>query len=256
MTELDIALEAARAAARLLDDRPLRVTHKGAVDLVTEVDRACEQAIRDVLHQRMPDVPVHGEEGGGAEDARTRWVVDPIDGTTNFVHGFPAYAVSVALEVDGELVAGVVLDAARNVEYAAARGAGTTANGSRIRVSDCRNLDLALVATGFAYDRRERADAYLRYVKRALETTQGVRRAGSAALDLAVVAQGGLDAYWEFNLAPWDVAAGVLLVREAGGVVTSVDGGALDRRKPCPLAANGWMHEAMMKLLADVGGLP
>lgn len=246
-----MAIQAARAAAKLLTERPKQVRHKGVVDLVTEVDRACEAAIRTVLLEHMPDVPILGEEEGGATDATTRWVVDPIDGTTNFVHGFPAYAVSIALEVDEQLVAGVVLDASRGVEYAAARGRGATANGEPIHVGDCRDLNRALVATGFPYDRRARAAFYLTYVQRALERTQGVRRAGSAALDLALVAAGRLDAYWEFTLCPWDVAAGVLLVREAGGVVSGHDGSPLDRAHPCPLASNRWLHDAMMRMLED-----
>lgn len=248
MTELDVALEAARAAARLLDQRPRRIEHKGAVDLVTEVDLACERAVREVLAAHTPQIDVLGEEEGGS-DAPTRWVVDPLDGTTNFVHGFPAYAVSVALEVDGDPVVGVVIDAARGVEYAAAKGKGATADGAVMRVSDVRSLDQALLATGFPYDRRERADFYLAFVKRALEQGQGVRRAGAAALDLALLADGRLDAYWEGLLSPWDVAAGRLLVTEAGGRVTDWSGSPLDRNQPAPLASNGWLHDQMMAML-------
>ncbi|TNE91603.1 MAG: inositol monophosphatase [Deltaproteobacteria bacterium] len=250
MNELAVALEAARAAARLLEERPKRVDHKGVVDLVTEIDRACEAAVREVLARHTPDIEVLGEEEGGSTRA-TRWVVDPLDGTTNFVHGFPAYAVSVGLEVDGEPVVGVVIDAARGVEYAAAKGRGATADGEPIRVSEVRSLEQALLATGFPYDRRERAAHYLKSVKRALETSQGVRRAGAAALDLALVAAGRLDAYWEFTLSPWDVSAGIVLVREAGGVVTAHDGSPIDRHRPCPLAANPYLHDAMIRMLAE-----
>ncbi|MCO4743881.1 MAG: inositol monophosphatase [Proteobacteria bacterium] len=253
MTELDVALEAARAAGKLLHARPQRVDHKGVVDLVTEIDRACEDVIRGILAKHTPDIPVLGEEEGGAVDALTRWVVDPLDGTTNFVHGFPSYAVSIALEVDGSAVAGVVLDAARGVEYAAATGRGATAAGVPITVSDCRSLDAALLGTGFGYDRRERAAFYLRFVQRALEQSQGLRRAGAAAVDLALLADGRLDGFWEFTLSPWDVAAGVLIIREAGGVVTAHDGGPLERQRPSPLASNGWLHEPLMAMLGEVG---
>jgi myo-inositol-1(or 4)-monophosphatase len=250
VTELEVALEAARAAAALLVSPPSRVEHKGVVDLVTEVDRACEGAVREVLARHTPHIPVLGEEEGGS-GAATRWVIDPLDGTTNFVHGFPAYAVSVGLEVESVPVVGVVIDAARGVEYAAATGQGATANGERIQVSREPLLGRALLATGFPYDRRERAAHYLRGVQRALELSQGVRRAGAASLDLALVAAGRLDGYWEFTLSPWDVCAGIVLVREAGGVVTDLAGGTIDRHRPRPLASNGALHEALVDMLAE-----
>lgn len=253
MTELEVAARAARAAGRILVERtsPVRVRHKGVVDLVTEVDLACEHAALDVLARLTPDIPVLSEEGEG-EPSRTRWVVDPLDGTTNFVHGFPVYAVSVALEVDGEVEVGVVLDPVRDQLYQAKRGKGAYVEGYRLRVSDCRDLDRALVGTGFPYDRREGDNAarYLRYVAEVLRSAQGVRRAGAAAMDLAWLASGHLDAFWEFKLRPWDVAAGRLLVTEAGGRFTGFDGGALDPDRPSPLATNGWLHDQMIGLLA------
>ncbi len=251
MTELEVALEAAQAAATLQRSRPTQVNHKGAIDLVTEVDLACEAAIRAVLGKHTPDVPVLGEEGGGAEQATTRWIVDPLDGTTNFVHGFPFFCVSVALERDGVLEVGVVVDPLRDLVFAAARGRGATANGARMQVSTTRSLEQALLGTGFPYDARHDAAFYLRRVQRALERTQGVRRAGAAALDLAMVAAGHLDGFWEFRLAPWDVAAGRLLVEEAGGRCTGHAGEPLPRDlKLQPLASNGWLHEALMEMLA------
>ncbi len=252
MTEVDVAVQAALAAGQLLQrpGRPTDVRHKGAVDLVTEVDLACERAIRAVLAQHTPDIPVLGEEGGGAAEATTRWVVDPIDGTTNFVHGFPYFAVSIALEVDGRSMVGVVHDPTRHCTYRATRGGGAWVDDTRLRVSETDRLDEALVATGFGYDRRERAEFYLSRVRRVLQRSQGIRRAGAASLDLAHVAAGGLDAYWEFGLARWDVAAGALLVHEAGGRYTAIPGFELGDR-PNPLATNARLHEALAEVLAD-----
>ncbi|MBN2800400.1 MAG: inositol monophosphatase [Deltaproteobacteria bacterium] len=252
MSALAVAVEAARAAEAILHRArggALGVRHKGEVDLVTAVDLACEEAVRAVLARHTPDIPVLGEEGGGAEAIATRWVVDPLDGTTNFVHGFPAYAVSVALEVDGEAEVGVVLDAARGPLYAAARGQGATVDGAPLRVSAVSDLSGALVGTGFPYDRRLRADLYLSRLRAVLVRAQGIRRVGAASLDLAMVATGALDAFWEFDLKPWDVAAGNLLVREAGGRVSGHDGGPLDPARPSPLASNGLLHTAMIEAL-------
>jgi myo-inositol-1(or 4)-monophosphatase len=255
-TELDVAIEAARAAGAILvaahAKGSVRADHKGAVDLVTETDRACEASVREVLARHTPDIPVLGEEGGGAWEARTRWVVDPLDGTTNFVHGFPWFCVSVGLEVDGASEVGVVLDPIRDELFAARRGHGATRNGAPMRVSTVDRIDRALIATGFAYDRQTRARFYLARVEAVMEQCQGIRRAGAAALDLARVAAGQLDAYWEYGLQPWDIAAGRLLVTEAGGRVSGHDGSPPDRRLPSPLASNGALHEVMMSLLGSV----
>ncbi len=244
-----VALEAARAAARLQAVRPRQVHHKGAVDLVTEVDLASEAAIREILARHTPDIPVLGEEGGGGDGAATRWVVDPLDGTTNFVHGLPHYGPSVALEVDGEVVVGVVIDVGRREVFRASRGHGAWLGDVRMQVSPTAELQQALVATGFAYDRGERADFYLERVARVFRACQGLRRAGAAALDLAWVAAGRLDAYWEFHLGPWDVAAGSLLVEEAGGCYGAIRGyeGAA---RPCPVASNHALAEVFAELIA------
>jgi len=254
MNELDIGIEAARAAAKVIRaaaDGPRQVDHKGRNDLVTEVDLAAENALRQVLGQHTPDIPVLGEEGGGAADATTRWVVDPLDGTTNFVHGFPYYAVSVALEVDGRSDVGVVLDVVRGTAYTAMRGHGAHCDGVPIKVSTRTELGTALVGTGFSYDRHLNADRDLKPFRAFLTRAQGMRRAGAAALDLAMIACGRLDGFWEFTLSRWDVAAGVLLIEEAGGRVSAVDGGKLDRAEPSPLATNGHLHDAMLAVLAE-----
>ncbi|MEZ4321279.1 MAG: inositol monophosphatase family protein [Myxococcota bacterium] len=247
--ELEVARAAARAAAEVLASRPARVDHKGRADLVTDVDRRAEAAIRAVFAAQTPDIPVLGEEEGGG-NAPVRWVVDPIDGTTNFVHGFPFYATSIALEADGRSVVGVVLDVPRNRWFEAVRGAGAFVDGARLRVSDTEVLAQSLVATGFPYDRAERVDALLRPVAAVLRSTRGIRRCGAASLDLALVAAGALDAFFETGLGPWDVAAGALLVEEAGGRVTAHDGAEVVGQPTSPLATNGRVHDAMVALLS------
>ena len=253
-----IAEAATRAAGAViraaLDARggPARVQHKGAIDLVTEVDLAAEHAILELLAQRSPGVPVLAEEGGGAAEARTRWIVDPLDGTTNFVHGFPAFCVSVALEQDGALIAGAIYEPLLDRCTTAAQGGGAWSAGARLAVSEVSALDRALLLTGFGYDRRERAAFYLHFLKHFLERSQGVRRAGSAALDLCHIAAGRADAFYEHNLGPWDVAAGVLIVREAGGEVTDMRGGPLQLSAPRLLATNRRLHAQMAAALSDL----
>jgi myo-inositol-1(or 4)-monophosphatase len=230
------------------------VQQKGAVDLVTRIDLACEEAIRSVLARLTPGVPVLGEEGGGAHGVTTRWIVDPLDGTTNFVHGFPAYAVSIGLQVDGVVEAGCIYDPLRRQLYTASRGQGAFCGDHRLRVSETDRVGDALLLTGFAYDRRERADFYLRFVKLFLERGRGLRRAGAAALDLAHVACGRADGFWEFGLSPWDVAAGMLLIEEAGGKVTDISMDPLDLDSPRLLATNARIHDEMSGLLMECLG--
>lgn len=252
-----LAEHAARTAGAIIRGSAVRsVRHKGEVDLVTEVDLACEHAIRELLLRDTPDIPVVGEELSerGALPA-TCWIVDPLDGTTNFVHGFPSYCVSVALQVDGRLEVGGVYDAVRDVLYSAQRGRGATVDGQRLRVSACRELDGALLASGFPYDRRERAAFYLAYFQAFMERAQGLRRAGAAALDLAWVAEGRLDGFWEFGLQPWDLAAGALLITEAGGVVTDLEDQTLALSGRRILASNGHIHRAMVRVIAHVTAL-
>ena len=254
MNECDVAKEAARVAQDILMawSGPLGVNYKGAVDLVTEVDLACETAIREVLENHTPGVSIVGEEQGGSLGDEPQWVIDPIDGTTNFVHGFPHYGISIAFQTGGITTAGVVLDVVRNQMYTAEKGNGAYCNGDPIYISKCADLDQALLATGFPYDRRTRPSHYLRYVEAMMARCQGIRRPGSAALDLAMVASGVLDGFWEFGLSWWDVAAGVLLVEESGGIVTSIDGSELQWDSPAPLAANPRIHASMMSVLSEV----
>jgi myo-inositol-1(or 4)-monophosphatase len=255
MNAAAVALLASKAAATIIRDSQsgtLNVRHKGVVDLVTQVDLAAERVIRSVLAEHTPNIPVLAEEGGGATDCTTRWIVDPLDGTTNFVHGYPSYAVSIALEVEGELTVACVFDAVNGVAYTAEKGGGAWCGEQRLQVSDTPELVEALLATGFPYDRRENVDRYLRYVRAFLLAGQGLRRAGAAAMDFVAVAAGRIDGYWEFGLNPWDVAAGVLLVQEAGGVVTDMTGGPLDLGNPRLLCSNGKVHDEMIKILTQL----
>lgn len=245
------ALAAAGAVIRRGFGRRFVVSHKGVVDIVTSVDRAAERAIVRVLRGAFPD---HGflmeESGERVAPSRYRWVVDPLDGTVNFAHGLPLSCVSIGLEKDGRPVLGGVLDPYRRELFTAGRGRGAHLNGRRIRVSSTPRLLDALLVTGFPYDRYKKARFYLSFVEKFMKRTQGLRRLGAAALDMAQVACGRFDGYWEFNLKPWDAAAGLLLVEEAGGRVTDFRGRPYrltDTRQT--LASNGRLHGAMLRLL-------
>lgn len=203
------------------------VAEKQTNDFVTSADRESEARVIETIRSRFPGDAFLGEEGGaaGVAGARRTWIIDPLDGTSNFVSGFPFWCVSVAARQDGRVVAGVVWDPLRGELYAAERGAGAYRNGSRIRVSGRPTLEGAFVATGFPFRYRERIDLYLSLFREVFLLARAVRRAGSAALDLAMVAAGVFDGFFEFRLAPWDIAAGALLIEEAGGELTDFDGG-------------------------------
>jgi myo-inositol-1(or 4)-monophosphatase len=218
----------------------LQVRAKQANDFVTEVDRAAEAAIIEAVQKAYPDHTILGEESGKIETAQSeyRWIIDPLDGTTNFIHGFPQYCVSIGVEHRGALAHGVVYDPVRNELFTASKGRGAFLNDRRIRVSKCVKLQDALVGTGFPFRELRRADLYLRQLRKMMEDSSGVRRAGAAALDLAYVACGRLDAFWELGLSPWDMAAGALLIQEAGGLVGDLQGEAdfLDKGDICAAA--------------------
>lgn len=263
MSDLDdylaVARDAVAAAAehlRAAVGRPQRIEHKGAIDLVTETDRAVEALIGERLRRALPNHLLVGEEASaGRRPARPpadrfAWYLDPLDGTTNFAHGHPHFAVSLALARGAEQLLALVADPLRGETFAAVRGGGATCNGTAIRVSATPALEGALLATGTPYDRRERADLYLGVIRDFMLRCQGIRRGGSAALDLCWVACGRVDAYWEWRLGPWDVAAGALIVREAGGAVSDFGGGAHDVFGSETLASNGRLHDAMLAVLA------
>lgn len=232
----------------IVQNRPTRVDKKGSKDLVSNLDEQAEQMIRDYLNQHTPDIPVFAEEMGGAKNATTRWIVDPIDGTTNFVQGIPHFAVSIALEWDGEIVVAVTYDPSKDELFSAIKGGGAFLNDIPIRCSDECALEDAVLATGFPYDRAEHADELLDGIKPFLIQSRGIRRMGAATLDMAYVACGRLDGYWEIELQPWDAAAGLLLIQEAGGVCTQLDGRPMSIQIPRVLSANSQsLWEAMLK---------
>ena len=252
---LEAAIETALEAGGILlseFDRPAKVTQKGKLDLVTEADRQSEQAIVSRLRRCFPKHAILSEEGGGQEgDARYRWIVDPLDGTTNFVHGYPCFAVSIAFEEAEELLVGVVYQPITKELFTGSRGEGAYLNEKRIHVSDVEHLSASLVATGFPSLKRTPKPNIHYYWNFALRS-HGVRRDGSAALDLASVACGRFDGFWEFGLHPWDTAAGVLLVREAGGVVTNFSGQPYRPGDYEILASNGRIHAEMGQKVATV----
>jgi len=224
---------------------------KGALDLVTAADHASEEIIVGEIRRLFPDHAILAEEGGrlGCVESDFLWVVDPLDGTTNFAHGMPLYSVSIALLSKGEIIAGGVFAPALGEMNLAAKGCGATRNGEPLRVSQVATLEEALVVTGFPYNRREILPWLVERVERVLGRSQGLLRLGSAALDFAYVAGGHIDAFYEINLKPWDMAAGVLLVEEAGGTVTSLNGAPFDLFRGRMAASNGRLHEALVGLV-------
>ena len=260
---LQHAIEAAQEAGLLLMERlghEHKVEHKGVVDLVTEADKASERFLVERLHAVLPEATILAEEGSGTDRAKgLRWIVDPLDGTTNYAHGYPVFSVSIALEQDGAVVLGVVLDPTRNECFTAIGGKGAFLNGQPIHVSSTEDLGAALLVTGFPYDVRTTERDNLTQFRRFLKTAQGIRRGGSAALDLCYVAAGRFDGFWEESLSPWDMAAGVLIVQESKGRVTGYLGGAPDIESGHILATNGRIHEAMQAILVEIekeAGLP
>jgi myo-inositol-1(or 4)-monophosphatase len=256
---LEVARRVAREAGELLRQgrqQGFAVAHKGEVDLVTEYDRHSEALVVEALSQAFPDHAVVGEEGtvvgAAAEAGRPVWYVDPLDGTTNYAHRLPWYAVSIGLEVDGEPLVGAIRAPEMDWDLWAARGRGAHLGSTRLRVSSIPDLDRALVATGFPYDRRTSPDNNVRELDAVLRRCQGVRRIGVASLDCALVAWGCLDAYWEHKLKPWDVSAGALLVLEAGGRVTLPDGSPYRSTVGHLVASNGLVHDELVAVLQAV----
>ena len=264
----DAAAALAREAGAVLIEGHGRAHHperKGRIDLVTEYDRRSERLLLDAIARRYPGAAVLAEESGAHAGAPTaggpsgtlRWIIDPLDGTTNYAHNYPFFAVSIAAEVEGAVVAGAVFDPVRAELFAAAAGQGATLKGARMRVSDIARLEDALLVTGFPYDVREHPERSLPQFQAFLARAQGVRRDGSAALNLCYLAAGRFDGFWEASLSAWDVAAGSLIVREAGGRLSDYDGGPFRLEARRILASNGRIHEEMMRVLALArGGAP
>ena len=252
---LNIAVRAARKAGSIinrssLSSEGLKVKAKQANDFVTQVDQAAEDAIIGIVRNAYPEHGFLAEESGRTEGkADYVWIIDPLDGTTNFIHGFPQYCVSIGVQHRGALAHAVVYDPLKNELFTASKGGGAFLNDRRIRVTKCLRLSEALVGTGFPFKEMGRVDLYLKQLRTLMSSSSGVRRAGAAALDLAYVACGRLDAFWELGLSPWDMAAGALLIQEAGGLVgdLSGDSGYLDKGEIC--AATPKIFPALLESL-------
>ncbi len=258
---------AAGAVMRLNYEQPHEITMKGTIDPVTETDYQCQEIIIGMVHQAFPDHGFLAEESVGQPPAvaqeeghpglawetepasACRWIIDPLDGTVNFAHGIPAFCVSIAFETDGVIEYGVVYDPLRDELFEGIRGQGAWRNGQPIRVSETARMDRALIATGFPYDIRERVTASMALLGRVVASAQGVRRAGAAALDMCYIACGRFDGYFEENLKPWDTSAGLVIVTEAGGQITTFNGGDYDIFAPNIAASNGILHLSLLELL-------
>ncbi|WP_018911717.1 inositol monophosphatase family protein [Thiomonas sp. FB-6] len=259
---INVAVRAAREAGKIinrasLDLDLLRVSEKSANDFVTEVDRASEQAIIEVLLKAYPQHGILGEETGsthGRADSEFQWIIDPLDGTTNFIHGLPMYAVSIALAHHGVVQHGVVYDPSRDELFTASRGAGAFLDNRRLRVSRRTRIEDSLIGTGFPFRRGDDLDTYLEMFKKISQRCVGLRRPGAAALDLAYVAAGRYDGFFEQGLKPWDVAAGSLLVTEAGGMVGNFTGEADFLHRGEVIAANPRVYAQMVSLLRVYAG--
>lgn len=258
ITVLNFAIQTARDAGAILVDRlgrALQVSNKGDIDLVTEADLASEKFIIDRIKSHYPRHAILAEESGVTEfiegTSEWKWIIDPLDGTTNYAHGYPCFCVSIGLERAGSVEVAVIYDPMRDEMFAAERGQGATLNGRRIRVSDVEDLNSAMLCTGFPYNVRERPNFARDFANFTMEA-QAVRRDGSAAIDLAYIACGRFDGFWEDGLKAWDVAAGLLLIEEAGGLVTDFAGAKLDIYTPKVLASNGLVHNAMRRVLGTM----
>lgn len=253
---LNFAIETAREAGQVLLERfgrNVNISKKGDINLVTDADLASEALIIERIKSYYPRHSILAEESGNAVviggENTWKWIIDPLDGTTNFAHGYPCFCVTLALEHEGEIVIGVTFDPTRNELFAAERGRGASLNNKPIRVSEAEQLGDALIVTGFPYDFKTRND-FARHLTQFLIHSRGVRRDGSAAIDLAYVACGRFDGFWEEGLNPWDMAAGVLLIEEAGGRVTGYDNSKFSIYSPPMLASNALIHSQMLSILS------
>lgn len=253
---LQIAMAAAKEAGRIQmihlgHSHP--VEYKGEFNPVTEVDRLCEQAVVGMILNAFPEHDILTEETPFKEKGSSwKWIIDPIDGTTNYFHGFPCFCVSIALEVEGEVMLGVIYVPILNELFHAEKGKGAFLNGERIRVSRIDRLNKGLICTGFPYDVHEHADFYLRYFRQFITKSFAVRRPGSAAIDLSYLAAGRFDGFWEFKLQAWDVAAASLMITEAGGKITDFQGRPFNIYSKEILASNGLIHEEMLQAIQEI----
>jgi myo-inositol-1(or 4)-monophosphatase len=253
---LEVAIAAAKEAGRIQRlhlGHLYRVEYKGEIDPVSEVDKLCEKAISQIVLDAFPDHDLLTEESPfKGKGSPFRWIIDPIDGTTNYIHGFPFFCVSIGLEIEGEMTLGVVYDPLFNDLFQAEIGKGAFLNGNRISVSRAKNLDRSFLTTGFPYDVREHADFYLRFFREFMTKSVAIRRPGSAALDLCYVAAGRFDGYWELKIHSWDVAAGSLMVTESGGRVTDFENRPYNIYAEEIIASNGLIHDEMLQVIQEV----
>jgi myo-inositol-1(or 4)-monophosphatase len=255
---LEYAEDVARGAGEILrlhHGRKQSIHYKGEINLVTEVDRRSEAYIMERIGSAFPDHGILSEESSEIlSSSPYRWIVDPLDGTTNYAHNYPCFCVSIAVEKEGELLAGAVFHPLLSEMFTAARGEGAHLNGERIAVSETETLRRSLLATGFAYDVKRSTENNLDYFREFVFTGQAIRRDGSAALDMCYLACGRFDGFWELKLRPWDTAAGLLILSEAGGMATRLDGSPYDIHQPDILASNGRIHDQMLAVVRRARG--
>jgi len=248
------AVDLARKSGALLKEKfsqTHKIQYKGDIDIVTEADKLSEDLIIETIKRNFPDHGILSEESPAITSAgKLRWIIDPLDGTTNYSHGYPVFCVSVALENEGTIVLGVIYDPMREDMFVAIRGEGAYLNDKKLKVSSVNNLSRSLLATGFPYDIRDSKENNLDYFNAMAINVQAIRRAGAAALDLAYLAAGRFDGFWELKLKPWDTAAGCLLVTEAGGVISDIVGNKWHLQSPSLMASNALIHEQMIKVLS------
>ena len=253
---LNVAVMAARKAGntlvrKMVNLEKLKVEQKGHNDYVSDADHAAERAVIETIHKHYPDHAILAEESGVSGESDTVWIIDPLDGTTNYLHGFPVFAVSIGVQVKGRIEHAAVYDPLRQELFTASRGQGAQLDGRRIRVSGQKNLEMALLGTGFPFRQADlEISAYLEMLAKSIHSTSGVRRAGAAALDLCYVAAGRLDAFFETGLAPWDLAAGGLMIREAGGIISGLDGSENYLETGHVLCGTPKIYAAMARLCA------
>jgi len=249
------AVDLARKSGALLKEKfsqTHKIQYKGEINLVTEADKMSEDLIIAAISQKFPDHGILSEESPVITGVgKLRWIIDPLDGTTNYAHGYPVFCVSIALENEGTIVLGVIYDPMREEMFVAVRGGGLYLNEKKLRVSDVSDLSRSLLVTGFPYDIRESKDNNLNFFNAMAINVQAIRRAGAAALDLAYLAAGRFDGFWELKLKPWDTAAGCLMVEEAGGVISDIAGSKWHLQSPNLLASNGLIHQQMISVLSS-----
>jgi len=249
---ISLAREAGIFLKERLNDKHV-IDYKGEINIVTEVDRVSEELITSRIHQRYPHHDILAEESTDtARGSEFRWLIDPLDGTTNYAHGYPVFCVSIALEEKGEIRLGIIYNPMLDEMFVAEKGKGAFLNGQKISVSSTADLSKSLLATGFPYDIRDDENNNINYFNGMAKSAQAIRRAGSAALDMAYVAMGRFDGFWELKLMPWDTAAGLLLIIEAGGMVTDLFGSIFSLKSPHVLATNGKIHYDMIDVLKKI----